>query len=77
MLSSVLTSPLAIKVNIQIIRVFTKMRQMWLTNQEILLKLEQLDRKVDGHDQEIQEIFQCLKLLLEPTPSPREMIGFK
>jgi hypothetical protein len=77
MLSSVLNSELAIKVNIQIIRIFTRMREMWLTNQEILLKLEQLDRKVTGHDEDIQEIFKYLKELLNPPQTPRELIGFK
>lgn len=77
MLSSVLNSELAIKVNIQIIRIFARMREMWMTNQEILLKLEQLDRKVTGHDEEIQEIFRYLKQLLNPEQPPRRMIGFK
>ena len=76
MLSSVLNNPLAIKVNIQIIRIFTRMREMWLSNQEVLLKLEQLDRKVEGHDEEIQKIFEYLKELLNPQ-IPRKMIGFK
>ena len=76
MLSCILNSERAIKVNIQIIRIFTRMREMWISNQEILLKLEQLDRKVEGHDEEIQQIFACLKQLLNPQV-PRKMIGFK
>src|SRR5882762_8574231 len=54
MLSSVLSSERAIAVNIQIMRIYTKMRELLMTNQEILLKLEQLERKVDGHDEDIQ-----------------------
>jgi phage regulator Rha-like protein len=77
MLSCILNSERAIKVNIQIIRIFTRMREMWLTNQEILLKLEQLDRKVTGHDADIEEIFKYLKQLLNPPHPPRRMIGFK
>jgi hypothetical protein len=46
MLSSVLNSSTAIKVNIQIIRIFTKMREMLLTNTDILLKLEKLEKDV-------------------------------
>jgi ORF6N domain len=45
MLSSVLNSPVAINVNIQIIRVFTKMRGILLTNKDILLKLEKLEKR--------------------------------
>lgn len=77
MLSCILNSERAIKVNIQIIRVFTRMREMWMSNQEILLKLEQLDRRVAGHDAEIEEVFRYLKELLNPVQPPRQMIGFR
>ncbi len=50
MLASVLNSYRAIEVNIQIVRIFTQMREMLITNQEILLKPEQLERRVSGHD---------------------------
>jgi hypothetical protein len=76
MLSCVLNSQQAIAVNIQIIRIFTRMREMLLTNKDILLKLEQLERKVGKHDEDIQLIFQCLKKLLNPTQPPRARIGF-
>jgi hypothetical protein len=66
MLSSVLSSATAITVNIQIIRVFTKMKEMLLTNKDILLKLEQLEKKVTGHDENLQMIFEALKQLLNP-----------
>ena len=50
MLSSVLNSKRAIAVNIQIIRVFTRMRQMLMTHKDILLKLEKIEKKVSTHD---------------------------
>ncbi len=50
MLASVLNSDRAIEVNIQIVRIFTQIREMLLTNKDILLKLEQLERKAIGHD---------------------------
>jgi ORF6N domain len=77
MLSSVLNSNIAINVNIQIMRIYAKMREMLMTNQEILLKLEQLERKVDGHDEDIQVIFHYLKQLLNPPLEPRPRIGFR
>ncbi len=78
MLSSVLNSPRAIQVNIRIMRIYTKMREMLITNQEILLKIEQLERKVDGHDQSIQLIFKYLKkLLTPPEQANRPRIGFR
>jgi len=78
MLSSVLNSPTAIKVNIQIIRVFTKMRGLLMTNKDILLQLEKVERKLSKHDEDITLIFQHLKKLLTPPPQPaRQRIGFK
>jgi hypothetical protein len=77
MLSSILNSDLAIKVNIQIIRIFTRMREMLSTHKDILLKLEEIEKKVDKHDQEIQVIFDYLKQLLNTPNPPRKRIGFK
>jgi hypothetical protein len=84
MLSSVLSSKMAIEVNIQIIRVFTKMRELLLTNKDILLKMEQVEKnmlKQDGklkkYEEDIDVIFKALKRLLNPPQLPRERIGFK
>lgn len=77
MLSSVLNSETAIRVNIQIIRVFTRMRQMLLTHKDILLQLEKMERKLTAHDEDIQLIFKYLKQLLNPPQQPRKRIGFK
>src|SRR5690349_12806500 len=77
MLSSILNSEQAILVNISIIRVFTKMRQMLLTNKDFLVKLEQLERKVSRHDGDIKLIFEYLKELLTPKAEPMRKIGFK
>jgi hypothetical protein len=77
MLSSVQNSKIAIAVNIQIIRIFTKKREMILNHKDILLKLEQLEQKVTGHDKDIQLIFQYLKQLLNPPVVPRQRIGFR
>lgn len=84
MLSSVLSSEIAIEVNIQIIRIFSRMRQVLLSHQDLLLKLEYLEKKIILHDQksekneeDIQLIFSALKELLNPPPLPRTQIGFK
>ncbi|MCX6235787.1 MAG: ORF6N domain-containing protein [Bacteroidetes bacterium] len=63
MLSSVLNSDRAIQVNIQIIRVFTKMRGWLETQKEILRKLEELQSKDVEQDQKIQLIFEYLRQL--------------
>ncbi len=76
MLATVLNSEIAIQVHIQIIRIFIKMREMMLTHKDILLKLEQLERKADKNDADIRIIFKCLKELVNPPPVPRRKIGF-
>lgn len=76
MLSSVLNSDRAIQVNIQIMRIYTKLRAMLMTNKDILLKLERLERKITNHDHDIKLIFECLKQLLNPKPEPTRRIGF-
>lgn len=63
MLSSVLNSERAIMVNIAIIRVFTKMRELLSTHKEIILKLEQIEKKDIEQDDKIMLIFEYLKQL--------------
>lgn len=76
MLSSVLNSDRAIEVNIRIIRIFTKMREMLLTHKDILLKLEKLEKQVTIHSEEIRNIFIALRKLLNTEPPPRRKIGY-
>ncbi|WP_333819271.1 ORF6N domain-containing protein [Ohtaekwangia sp.] len=77
MLSSVLNSERAILMNIHIIRVFTRMREMLLTHKDILLQLKQLERKVTNQDGDIKLIFEYLKELLNPKTGPMRKIGFR
>lgn len=82
MLSSVLNSDTAIMVNIQIIRVFTKMREMLETHKEILKKLEELERKGLERDDKIMLIFEYIKQFEEIKQQEleyqnREPIGYK
>lgn len=77
MLSSVLNSETAIQVNIRIIRVFTKMKQMLLDNKELYSKIEKIETKLTDHDKDLQNIFIILKKLLQvPDPVKRNPIGF-
>jgi phage regulator Rha-like protein len=63
MLSSVLNSERAKQVNIQIIRIFTKMREMLMSHKEILQRLEQIENKLFEHDDKIMFVFECIKQL--------------
>lgn len=82
MLSSVLNSDLAIKVNIQIMRVYTKIRNMLATHKDLLLKFEQFETKFADHDDKIMLIFEYLKQFEEAKQQQleqanRKRIGFK
>ena len=78
MLSSVLRSEQATAVNIRIMRVYSKMKELLTLNKDILLKLEKLERSSDKHDKDIQIIFSYIKKLIEqPVKEKTTRIGFK
>ena len=79
MLSSVLNSKTAIKVNIQIMRIFTRIRQMLMDNTELRLVIEEIKRKTENNSKNIEVVFKYLDELLEKknAPQPRKSIGFK
>lgn len=78
MLSCVLSSKRAIAVNIQIIRIYAKFRQILLTHKDILLKLEQLESQTLQNTQDIQVVFAQLKQFLIPVEqAERRWIGFR
>jgi hypothetical protein len=76
MLSGILSTPIAIEVKIRIIRVFARMREMLITQQDILLRLEQLERQTVDQSKEIELIFSALRELLQPPSPPRKAIGY-
>ena len=78
MLSSVLNSERAIKVNIQIMRAFVKLKELLLTHKDLAIKIDALERKYNDHDQKIKAIFDAIKKLLEPPPAKDRIItGFQ
>lgn len=77
MLSSVLNSETAIQVNIQIIRLFTKMKQLILDNKDLWMKIEKMEQHLLKNDKEIKTVFAYLKKLLIQENKPRNPIGFK
>lgn len=76
MLSSVLHSERAVQVNIAIMRVFVKLRQILSTHKTLAHKLEQLERKIEKHDGEIRTIFEAIRQLMAPPEKPKRRIGF-
>jgi cell division protein FtsL len=83
MLSSVLSSTRAIKVNIQIIRIFTRIRKLLMENTELRLEIENIKSKLDNQGKNMEIVFQYLDELSNkierPNPDikPRNPIGFK
>jgi hypothetical protein len=76
MLSSVLNSERAVKVNIAIMRAFVRLRQMLDTNRELAQKFSELERRVGKHDQKIAAILEAMRQLMAPPEKPRREIGF-
>ena len=74
MLSSVLTSRRAVEVNIAIVRTFVKLREILADNALLRRKIESLEGK---YDEQFQQIFQVLSLMLEEEAKPKEPFGFR
>ncbi len=79
MLSGVLSSDRAIAVNIQIMRIFTRIRQMLVDNTELRLAIEELRKNTDNNTKNIELVFQYLDELLDKKENvvPRKQIGYK
>jgi hypothetical protein len=77
MLANVLRSERAIAVSILIIRVFARMREALIQQQDVLSQLEELRQRADGHDEDIAGILRVLRQLSERPSPPRQRIGYK
>jgi hypothetical protein len=77
MLASVLNSERAVQVSIAIVRVFVKIRAMLATHQELVRRLDDLERKFEKHDTELHYVFEAIRELMAPEPVPeKRRIGF-
>jgi hypothetical protein len=79
MLSSVLNSKQAIQVNIQVMRIFTKVRQILFDNTELRLEIEKIKSRLDNHDKNMEVVFQYLDGMIDKNVEPRQRqrIGYK
>ncbi len=73
MLSSVLKSDRAIQINIQIMRTFTKLRELMLVHKDLRVKIEELEKK---YDSQFKIVFNALRRLIDPPQIPKTPIGF-
>jgi hypothetical protein len=76
MLSSVLNSERAVRVNIAIMRAFVKLRRMLDTNRELAQRFSELEQRVGRHDEEIAAILEAIRQLMTPPEKARREIGF-
>jgi len=77
MLSSVLRSKRAIQVNIAIMRVFVRIKEIISTHKELAHRLAELEKRMEKKDEEIHAIFEAIRQLMKPLPvKPKRRIGF-
>jgi len=77
MLASVLNSPIAVEASVRVVRAFVLMREQLTANKELAQKLVELESRVSGHDEAIQNLFEAIRQLVEPPlPENRKQIGF-
>ena len=76
MLSSVLNSERAVKVNVAIMRAFVKLREALETNREFARKFSELEKRIGKHDEEITAIIEAIRQLMAPPETPPREIGF-
>ena len=77
MLSSVLNSDQAVLVNIQIMRIFVKLRKFLSQHKDILEKLNELEGKYQKHDHQIMAIFDAIRRLMKEEEKPKYPMGFQ
>ena len=79
MLSGVLKSPRAVRMNIEIMRAFVRMRRIIAVHKDLARKLQELESRFETHDEQIQSLFDAIRQLMtppEPKLPPRRRIGF-
>ena len=74
MLSSILNSPKAIRVNIEIMRAFVRLRRILASHEDLARKLEELEKRYDA---QFRAVFDAIRQLMEPPERQRRSIGFK
>lgn len=77
MLSGILDTDKAISINLRIIRGFTQMREMLVTNKGVLSELNELKDKIEGHDERIDTIYNYLTKFVEVKSTVKNTIGFR
>ncbi len=76
MLASVLNSPVAIEISVIIIKIFVKLREVLLSHKELSLKLNELEHKLERHDEDIIAILSAIRQIMKEEEKPKGTFGF-
>ena len=77
MLSSILRSERAVRVNVEIMRAFVRLRRVLAVNAELAARLDELERRVGQHDEQFTAVIRTIRQLMEPPEqAKRRKIGF-
>lgn len=77
MAATVLNSPQAVEMSVFVVRAFIRLREFARGHAEIMKRLQALERKVAGHDEDLLQMFEALRALLAPPEKPKRGIGFR
>ena len=77
MAATVLNSKKAVDMSIFVVRAFVRMREAFAMNQQLVSKLAELERRMESHDAEIQQLFEAIRALMAPLPANQRRIGFE
>jgi hypothetical protein len=77
MLANILYSDRAIQVSIRIVEIYIKIRESIQSNKELLLKIEQFEKRLEEQDEKIIIVFKYLKKFIDIKEKPRKQVGFK
>lgn len=76
MAATVLNSERAVEMSIFVVRAFVRMREALSSNQKIVSKLGELERRLESHDSDIQQLIEAIRELMTPPEPNRRKIGF-
>jgi hypothetical protein len=76
MVAAVLNTPRAVDVSIYVVRAFVKLRDILASNEELAVKLTELEQRVSSHDATIGELVDAIRQLMAPEPGKKRSIGF-
>ncbi len=76
MLASVLNSPKAVEVSIYVVKIFVRLREILNSHKDLARKLEELELRIQDHDESIRSLVQAMRQLMTPDPGKSRRIGF-